>query len=403
MGPSQALAWDHPARTRLHLESSPAAGRATGELPHSTSSLSAAELGASALAGSLPRGAGFLPALPARTCRHSCWLPNPLRSPSGTAGPSLPPSLPPAQAHPTRCTSLAPRHSQRQVKGSHSHLCLALHQPLQAPGAECPPLGKREGVEEGEQPCLCCSAGGAVLGDRAQARETLTAWRRLNSFSSGLIDGRRVTRAVFAPSGVLYSGKGQGESWVSPRLPLRSSQAALPESCPQAQGHLSPHWGAVIPHPAVPGASPRLTPAVCPPTAPSAPGSCRKRGERASGPAAPQPCPAGKDTGAGQSAVGQDRGAAQALAPSVLPEQLLLPFPSGDQKVTRGCRTWKCPYPSLPPCCPLPAQALHGGQGPFTGWPGHGWEPLLPCRGTWHHDAPPRRTQKWQHRSRWAR
>ena len=240
MGPSQALAWDHPARTRLHLESSPAAQRATGELPHSTSSLSAAELGASALAGSLPRGAGFLPALPARTCRHSCWLPNPLRSPSGTAGPSLPPSLPPAQAHPTRCTSLAPRHSQRQVKGSHSHLCLALHQPLQAPGAECPPLGKREGVEEGEQPCLCCSAGGAVLGDRAQTRETLTAWRRLSSFCRSLIDGRRVTRAVFAPSGVLCSGKGQGESWVSPRLPPCSCQAALPESCPLAQGHLSP-------------------------------------------------------------------------------------------------------------------------------------------------------------------
>lgn len=242
-----------------------------------------------------------------------------------------------------------------------------------------------------------------MLGDRAQARETLTAWRRLSSFSRSLVDGRRVTRALFAASGVLCPGKGQGESWVSPKLPLLSCQAALPESCPQPQGHLSPRWGAVFPRTAAPGASPRLTPAVCPPTAPSAPGSCRKRGERASGPAAPQPCPAGKDTGAGQSAVGQDRGAAQALAPSVLPEQLLLPFPSGDQKVTRGCRTWKCPYPSLPPCCPLPAQALHGGQGPFTGWPGHGWEPLLPCRGTWHHDAPPRRTQKWQHRSRWAR
>ena len=60
-------------------------------------------------------------------------------------------TLPPAQAHPTRRTPLAPRHSQRRVKGRHSHLCLALHQPLQAPGTECPPLGKREGVQEGEQ------------------------------------------------------------------------------------------------------------------------------------------------------------------------------------------------------------------------------------------------------------
>ena len=46
-------------------------------------------------------------------------------------------------------------------------------------------------------------------------------------------------------------------------------------------------------------------------------------------------------------------------------------------------------HPSLPACCLLPAQALHGGQRPFAGWPpGHGWEALLPCRGTWHHDSP---------------
>lgn len=101
MGPSEALAWDHPARTRLRLESSPAAERAAGELPAGTSSLSAAELRASALPGSLPRAAGFLAAPPARKCQHSWWLPNPLYSPSGTAGPSLPP----AQAHPTRRTA----------------------------------------------------------------------------------------------------------------------------------------------------------------------------------------------------------------------------------------------------------------------------------------------------------
>ena len=123
-------------------------------------------------------------------------------------------TLPPAQAHRARRTPLAPRHSQRQGRGSHSHLCLALHQPLQAPGAEGPPLGKREGVQEGEQRCLCCSAAGAVLGQRAQTRETLTAWRRLSSFLRSLMDGRRLTRALLAPSGVLCSGKGQGEGVV---------------------------------------------------------------------------------------------------------------------------------------------------------------------------------------------
>lgn len=50
---------------------------------------------------------------------------------------------------------------------------------------------------------------------------------------------------------------------------------------------------------------------------------------------------------------GQDGGAAQAMAPSELPEQQLLPFPVGNQKVTWGFRTWKCPHP-------LPAR---GGRG----------------------------------------
>ena len=88
--------------------------------------------------------------------------------------------------------------------------------------------------------------------------------------------------------------------------------------------------------------------------------------------------------------MGQDRGAAQALAPPLLPEQLLLPLPSGDQKGSRGCRTCKCPpHPSLPACCLLPARALHGGQRPFPARPpGHAWEPLVPCRGTWPHHSP---------------
>lgn len=101
----EALAWHHPARNRLCLESSPAAERATGELPPGTSSLSVAELRPSALPGSLPCIAGFLPALPARMCRRSWWLRNPLSSPSGTVGPShrRSPHSPEIPAAPAQC------------------------------------------------------------------------------------------------------------------------------------------------------------------------------------------------------------------------------------------------------------------------------------------------------------
>lgn len=140
------------------------------------------------------------------------------------------------------------------------------------------------------------------------------------------------------------TGRELGQAQAASSLLSGSSARQLPT----AAGAPLPSWGEVFPRPAAPGASPRLTPAVCPPTAPSAPGSCGKRGELASGPAAPnpwglhsraQPCPVEKDTGAGPSPVGQDRGAAQALAASVLTQQLLLPFPSGHQQVTRARRT----------------------------------------------------------------
>lgn len=278
--------------------------------------------------------------------------------------------LPPTQAHPTRRTSLAARHSPRWAKGSHAHLCLALHQPRQAPGIACPPLGKREGGEEGEQSCLWCWAGGPVLGARAQTRETLTAWRRLSSFSSSSIEGSRVTRALLAPSGVLCTGKGEGESQAASSLSSGSSARDLPS----ATGAPLPSHRAVFPHLAAPAASPRLTPAVCPATAPSAPGSCSKRGERASGPAAPQPlggagaCRA-LPHGEGHRGRRSPSGSGQRCCPSPgslwQPQQLLLPFPFGEQRVSRGCRRW---------------------QGPL------------------HHPkvAPPL-TQKWQCRSRWAR
>ena len=62
------------------------------------------------------------------------------------------------------------------------------------------------------------------------------------------MDVRWVTRAALRPSGVLCTGKGEGESWVSPKPSLVSCQAAVPESCSQPRGHL-PQLGAVFPCP----------------------------------------------------------------------------------------------------------------------------------------------------------
>ena len=155
-----------------------------------------------------------------------------------------------------------------------------------------------------------------------------------------------------------------------------------------------------MPCPAAPGASPPPYPSSVPSHSSFSARELQKERRSSVRPRCPpargqrrapaEPCRVGKGTGAGGSPVGQDRGAAQALAPAVLPEQLLLPLPSGDQKGSRACRTCKCPpHPSLSACCQLPARALHGGQRPFPARPpGRAWEPLLPGRGTGPHDSP---------------
>ena len=193
-----------------------------------------------------------------------------------------------------------------------------------------------------------------------------------------------------APSGVLCAGKAQGESWLSPKPPLLPCAAALPErELPAAAGAPLPSWGAVFPHPAAPAASPRLTPAACPPTAPSAPGSCRKRGEPASGPAAPQPvgrggrlrspAPWGRTPERDEAPWGRTEALPEPWLPVSCQSSCFRPPLLGTQ---RGCGTCPCPHPSLPACCLLPAQALHAGQRPFSRWRGRAWERLPPGRGT---------------------
>ena len=314
------------------------------------------------------------------------------------------------------------------------------------------------------------------------------------------MEGSRVTRALFAPSACLCTGKGQRKSEPQATASLSSeshpkpSPATAPEPsreqsclqssclpgtrpcfpaclsllqpeeeeafrpcsspvCPRAarsRGGISPQLGSWV-APAgcawsIQGST--LTPAGCPPTAPSGPGSCRKRGETASGPAAPppvgrggrlqSPAPWGRTRGQEEAPGGRT----EALPKPWLPLVLLLAFPSEDLQGMQdaemppiplvpaaGMPTPQAPPgqaglpPSLPACCPLPARALHGGQSPFTGWRGHGWEPLLPLASPHHSchspertgastaphrpalpwNGAPRLTRKWQGRSRWAR
>lgn len=99
-------------------------------------------------------------------------------------------------------------------------------------------------------------------------------------------------------------GKGQGESWMRLTLPLLSSGSS-DRQLPTGAGAPQPTWESVFPCPAAPGASPSLH----------------------------SPAPWGKTHGQDTAPWwGQDRDAAQAMAPSETPEQQLLPFPAGDQR-----------------------------------------------------------------------
>ena len=323
-------------------------------------------------------------------------------------------------------------------------------------------------------------------GDRAETRATLTARRRLSSFSRTLMEGSRVTRALFAPSACLCTGKGQRRSEPQATASLSSeshpkpSPATAPEPsreqsclqssclpgtrpcfpaclsllqpeeeeafrpcsspvCPRAarsRGGISPQLGSWV-APAgcawsIQGST--LTPAGCPPTAPSGPGSCRKRGETASGPAAPPPVGRGgrlQSPAPWGRARGQEEapwGRTEALPKPWLPLVLLLAFPSGDLQGMQKCppslsfQLPACPplrpHPAkpacLPPCrraarslpglctegrarsqdgvgtvgnlsCPLPAltaaATAQRGRGPAPR------RTAQPCRGTGHHDS----------------
>ena len=224
-------------------------------------------------------------------------------------------------------------------------------------------------------------------GDSAQARQTLTAWRRL-SFSRSLSDGTRVTRGFLAASGILCTGKGQ--SWVSPKPPLLSHQAALPESCLQPRRHLSPAGELCSPiwlwlqHP------PAYPSNVCTHSSFSA-WELQQEEKQRQAPLPPSPwaeadactaLPPGeghrgrtKRHGAGQSCCPSPGSLCPATAPA-----LALPFwgSKGDQGMQDA------EMPPIPPfrhaARSLPRLCTEG-RGPSQ-------EPLLPGRGTWHHDSP---------------
>ena len=262
-------------------------------------------------------------------------------------------------------------------------------------------------MQEGEQQCLCCSAGGAVLGDRARARETLTAWRRLSSFWRSLSDGRRVTRALLAPSGGLCSGKGQGESWGSPKAPLLSCQAALPESCPQPRGPLSPGGELRSPGRLRPQHPPALPQQRAHPQLLQRPGAAEREEKQRQAPLPPSPwAEAGACTalprGEGHGGRTKPRRAGQRCLPSpgsrrpARAAAFALPFwgPRGDP----GMQDVQVP-PSLPAAvlpAPCPGSARRAEPVPSTAGARLGSPPARP----WH--GAPRLTQKWQCRSPWA-
>jgi len=228
------------------------------------------------------------------------------------------------------------------------------------------------------------------------------AWRWLSSFCRSWSDGRWVTWALFCPSGVLCPGQGRGESWVSPKPPLPSCQAAVPAGV----GAPLPSWGAPCPRPAVPAASPRLTPAACPATAPSAPGSCRQRAEPASGPAAPRPwAEAGACTalprGEGRRGRTKPRGAGQRRCPSpgsLSPARAAaFALPCWGPKGEQGMHDVAMPPALLAGVLPAPCPgSARGAEAiPAMAWAGSGTFPAQP----WH-VAPPV-TRRWPRRSRW--
>ena len=249
-----------------------------------------------------------------------------------------------------------------------------------------------------------------MLGDRAHARETLTAWRRLSSFSRSLSEGRRVTRALGAPSGVLCSGKGQGERWVSPSCLF----SLVRQLCPRAarrRGGTCPQLGSCVALSGCAWSIPPALPQQCAqPQLLQRPGAAERAEKQREAPLPPSPwAEAGAcralPRGEGHGGRRKPRGAGQRRCPSpgsrcparAAAFALALWGPKGDQ----GMQDGQTPPPSLPagvlPApCPGSAPRAEAVAG-TAAWPCLGTSRALP----W--DVAPRLTRRWQHRSRWAR
>ena len=160
--------------------------------------------------------------------------------------------------------------------------------------------------------------------------------------------------------------EGTGKELSEPHAASSLLWGSFAQELPAGTGAPLPIWGAMFPHLTVPGAWPRLTPAVCAARAPSAPRSCRKRGEGASGSAdspargeewaLAEPCPVGKDY-RGRT---KPRGAGQRHSPrpgSLYPARaasFALPFwgPTGEQDMQEVAVHPALPAALLPAPCP---------------------------------------------------
>ena len=211
----------------------------------------------------------------------------------------------------------------------------------------------------------------------------MAQWR-LSSFSRSLSDGTWVTRGLLCPSGVLWSGKAQGKSWVSPRPPL------LP--CLES-------WGAVFPRPAgsIPPAYPSSVSTHCSFRAQE----LQKERRHSVRPRSPQPVGRGgclhtpTPWGRAQGQDGAPRGGAEVLPKPWLPlschpahtDAFALPFwgPKGGQGMQEVAMPPSLPAGVLP--VPWPGSARRAEATHRVAWAQLGTSPARP----W--DVAPRLTQ----------
>ena len=255
-----------------------------------------------------------------------------------------------------------------------------------------------------------------LLGCRSSARAESPDQRDTHGLAAAQLLLEELERRETGDPGSLGSfwcpvqREGTGREVGEPKLPLLSCPAAVPESCPQARGHVSPAGELCSPvrlrleHP------PALPQQCAQPQLLQRPGAAEREEKQREAPLPRSPwAEAGAcralPRGEGHGGRRKPRGAGQRRCPSpgsrrpARAAAFALAFwgPKGEQ----GVQDVQMPPPSLPVSmlpAPCPGSARRAEAVPSTAaWPCLGTSRALP----WH--VAPALTRRWQHRSRWAR